>query len=284
MGSKRHLLLSLGALLFIQLNSCLGQLRNRTLQAQGIDVLDYYDPEIYNANTTRIVGGRPINIEQVPWQVALYDNGYLICGGSLISVDWVLTAAHCVEDGGRFAVRAGSTYANRGGQVRGARVAYIHSSYNSFTGNIDIALIQLQSSFEINKSVRPIPLAKRNRSLPERYFVSGWGTLRENGSGSNRLRGVTINKITRPECRRKYAVENIGITEYMICASASGKDSCQGDSGGPLVRDRIQYGVVSFGIGCARPEYPGVYTNTRKLNQWIRGVIRSQGGEMPTFA
>uniref|UniRef100_A0A1I8MQV4 trypsin n=1 Tax=Musca domestica TaxID=7370 RepID=A0A1I8MQV4_MUSDO len=250
----------------------------------GIDDLDYFDPKIYNVNGTRIVGGRPINIRQVPWQVALYDNGYFICGGSIISADWVLTAAHCVEGGGRFAVRAGSSYANRGGQIRRARLVVMHARYNTYTANRDIAMIRVNRRFIFNRFVRPIVLTRTGRRLPQRFFVSGWGSRREGGSATQRLRGVTIDRLNRRRCRAKYARAGVPITHFMFCATTPQRDTCQGDSGGPIVRRRIQYGIVSFGIGCARPRFPGVYTNIRRLNRWIRNVIRRRGGRMPRFS
>ncbi|XP_073841318.1 uncharacterized protein [Musca autumnalis] len=249
----------------------------------GINDLDYFDPKIYNINGTRIIGGKSINIEQVPWQIALYDDGYFICGGSLISADWVLTAAHCVKGGGKFAVRAGSSNANRGGQIRRARLVVIHEGYNSYTANRDIAMIRVSRRFTFNRLVRPIVLSRQGRRLPKRFFVSGWGARKEGGSAATHLRGVTIHNLNRGECRRKYARDNIPITGYMFCATTPLKDACQGDSGGPLVHGKIQYGIVSFGIGCARPKYPGVYTNIRKMNKWIRKVIRRRGGKTARF-
>ncbi|XP_075162245.1 trypsin alpha-like [Haematobia irritans] len=277
-----RLLLPLSMVIFLPCSN--GQLRNTTLAMQGIDDLDYYDPEHFDTiNGTRIVGGRPIEISRVPWQIALYDSGYAICGGSVISLDWILTAAHCVYGGGSFAIRAGSTYNNRGGQIRYARSVIIHSSYNPNTLNYDIALIRLQRSLQRTSNVMPIALPVRNRRLPRRFFVSGWGRTTENGPTANRIRGVTLHKITRRQCKRKYAPDNIAINANMICTQTPRKDACQGDSGGPLVNGRIQYGVVSFGIGCARPNYPGVYTNTRRLKGWIQTTIRRRGGRQPTF-
>lgn len=273
-----------GFIFFLNIKYNLAQLRNVTLFQKGIDDLDYFDPKIYNVNGTRIVGGRPINIRQVPWQVALYDNGYFICGGSIISADWVLTAAHCVEGGGRFAVRAGSSYANRGGQIRRARLVVMHARYNTYTANRDIAMIRVNRRFILNRFVRPIVLTRTGRRLPQRFFVSGWGSRREGGSATQRLRGVTIDKLNRRRCRTKYARAGVPITHFMFCATTPQRDTCQGDSGGPIVRRRIQYGIVSFGIGCARPRFPGVYTNIRRLNRWIRNVIRRRGGRMPRFS
>ncbi|WP_414731049.1 trypsin-like serine protease, partial [Vibrio vulnificus] len=72
---------------------------------------------------------------------------------------------------------------------------------------------------------------------------------------------VDVPVVSNDECRRAYR----SLTNRMFCAGVpqGGKDACQGDSGGPAVikPDGIQVGVVSYGIGCARKGYPGVYTN-----------------------
>lgn len=267
-------------IVFQILNNVVAQLGNSTFSAE--DILDIYEPLALRGNTTtRIVGGKPINIRQVPWQIALYINGYLACGGSIISRHWVLTAAHCVNSGGSFAIRAGSPSARGGGQIRFAAVVVINGAYNVQTMNQDIALIRVRSPFKWTSRVRRIKLARPNTQLPPRYFVSGWGTLSSNGATPTRIRGVTLRTVNRSVCRQKYNAANIQITKHMICAASPGKDACQGDSGGPLVYKNIQYGIVSFGIGCANANYPGVYTNLRRQYRWIRKVIRRVGGQMP---
>lgn len=90
---------------------------------------------------------------------------------------------------------------------------------------------------------------------------------------SSILRRVTIPIVDREICNASYNPARI-ITERMICAGDllhGGKDSCQGDSGGPLTADGILYGIVSWGYGCAEPNYPGVYTNVADLRFWITG-------------
>lgn len=263
----------------LQILRIAGQLSNYTTSAE--DILDYYEPAYNLGNITRIVGGKAVGIRVVPWQIALYNRGTFICGGSIISADWVLTAAHCVESGKNFAVTAGSSYAARRGQFRFADLVIVHSRYKEDPDNFDIALIKVRSPFHWNPYVRPVKLAKPNRKIPHRYFISGWGVIRENGyNRSPVLKGATVRNVNLRECQKKYRGKG-QITRYMICAASPGKDACQGDSGGPLVNRNTQYGVVSFGFGCARADYPGVYTNVRREYTWIRKVIQRWGGQLP---
>lgn len=235
----------------------------------------------YNGTINRIVGGKPLNINQVPFQIGLFRNGYFICGGSLLSRDWVLTAAHCIDGGGDFGIRAGSRFVGYSGQVRHSRFVVLNTGFNPKTLNHDLALIRVDIPFKLTRNVRPVLLARPKWKLPRRYLVTGWGSQKE---GVNRpsygLRGAVVQKVYRNTCQAHYKGKSV-ITQNMICAAAPGQDACQGDSGGPLTLNGIQYGIVSFGIGCARRAYPGVYTNLRREYPWIIYVIKRFGGRMP---
>ena len=103
-------------------------------------------------------------------------------------------------------------------------------------------------------------------------LVTGWGKLNSSGPQSDILQEVNVTTISNQECRASYGHHRI--TDNMICAQAAGRDSCQGDSGGPLAvlgqdGSYRQIGVVSWGRGCARPGYPGVYTRLSSLLGWI---------------
>ena len=97
-------------------------------------------------------------------------------------------------------------------------------------------------------------------SFPEgaEFVVSGWGTTSEGGSLASKLRQVTVHYINDEDCSHGYGPENIN-GDVMICAGGDGKDSCQGDSGGPMTYLGTHIGLVSWGYGCARPDYPGKY-------------------------
>jgi len=92
--------------------------------------------------------------------------------------------------------------------------------------------------------------------------------MTEGGGTTVILREVTVPIISNTQCSTYYD----GITARMLCAyvEGGGKDSCQGDSGGPAVVDGpLLVGIVSWGIGCARPNYPGVYTRVSSVYSWI---------------
>jgi trypsin len=106
------------------------------------------------------------------------------------------------------------------------------------------------------------------------FVVSGWGT-QSSGSSTfpSQLQAVEVYIIPHSECNSTYAPYG-GITENMICAAVpgGGKDACQGDDGGPLVFGTTLFGIVSWGVGCAEPKYPGVYSNVALLRGFVTAV------------
>ncbi|XP_051770091.1 testisin-like isoform X5 [Ctenopharyngodon idella] len=158
-----------------------------------------------------------------------------------------------------------------------------HPSYNRHTNNNDIALLKLSSPVTFTDYISPVCLAADGSVFNNGTdsWITGWGNIsrRESLPSPNVLQEVEVPVIGNRQCNCLYRVGNI--TDNMICAGllGGGKDSCQGDSGGPMVSNQssvwVQSGIVSFGIGCARPEYPGVYTRVSRYQEWITSFMCS---------
>ena len=239
-----------------------------------------------------IVGGTPAQSGAWPWQVRLSvttQQGTFLCGGSLISDQWVLTAAHCVEDGdgstlspASFKVRAGSLQIDSGGVVTSVSRVVKHPAYESATMDNDIALLRLSSPLTQSKTIRPIaPLsASQEQQLAATNTlatVTGWGTTSSGGDVSAVLMQAQVPLISSSDCAAQSAYSGSQLSSNMICAGypQGGKDSCQGDSGGPLVvpngqGSHVLAGIVSWGESCAAPDYPGVYTRVANYQPWLQ--------------
>eukprot|EP00058_Branchiostoma_floridae_P004012 XP_002589500.1 hypothetical protein BRAFLDRAFT_88359 [Branchiostoma floridae] len=221
----------------------------------------------------RIIGGFEATPGSVPWQVSLQRSGSHFCGGTLLNSQWVLSAAHCLVSG--MTVVAGEHDLSRNDgheQSRGVERIIPHPNYNDNTLDNDIMLIKLSSPVTISSWVSPASLPDSMVSAGTNVIVTGWGN-----TGSNypdKLQKVRVPVISRATCNGANAYAG-AVTTNMFCAGYmdGGKDSCQGDSGGPVTRSGTVYGVVSWGYGCAQPNYPGVYTKVKKYTSWINVYI-----------
>ncbi|XP_076153540.1 tryptase-2-like isoform X1 [Alosa pseudoharengus] len=237
-----------------------------------------------------IVGGEDAPPGQWPWMVYLQTTNGMVsysCGGSLINTQWVLTAAHCVDPYsynlekvvvGQLKLREPT------GWEYPVHHVLIHPGYrgrNNGDWHNDIALVQLKKPVVTSKLVKlvalPTPLdVFNNRS---ECWVTGWGRVAEKTplGGKMTLQQLKLPLVDDNTCRKVYP----GTTDKQLCAGymQGGKDSCKGDSGGPLVCKLpsgkfVQVGVVSFGHGCARRGYPGVYTRVISYTKFIQDTIR----------
>jgi secreted trypsin-like serine protease len=247
--------------------------------------------------TAEIVGGQLASPGEWPWQVALVDkqavapnfNDYQFCGGSLINPYWVLTAAHCVtENNGSVSLAssinivAGIYDLNNppaGYQRRSVAQIIRHESYNPKTTDFDIALLKLTSPVMLGRSGAAktglISLAPSTiGDLAGLYsWVTGWGNTSPIISAyPDKLYEVNVPIVANSICNNSSHYDG-DITNNMLCAGSSGKDSCQGDSGGPLVIANSsrwqQAGIVSWGDVCGAEQYPGVYTRVSNFVGWV---------------
>jgi len=235
----------------------------------------------------RVVGGAPIPISQAPWQVAISTNGSL-CGGSLVNVNWVVTAAHCVAglSPNTITVFHGidklsqRTTANRSG----VSTVTIHPSWNGTIFNADIALLELSAPVVLNDrtALISLPVGVDPSVWPSQgtqAVVSGWGTTASGGQVSDVLNAATISILGGPSenaCGR-YGSSFQAIDDICAGIPTGGIDTCQGDSGGPLVITEagvpLLAGVTSVGDGCALANFPGIYTRVTTYLSWIQGIV-----------
>merc|ERR1711971_72303 len=227
----------------------------------------------------RIVGGDDADVQEYPWQVGIEINGqFPWCGGSLISETEILTAAHCTS--GRRAssikVIVGENDISDEEQMK-LEVAevLIHPMYNGSTYSNDFAILRLASPLTFSSSISPVclPADADATFTGEVATVTGWGSLGEGNQIPAILQEANVTVISNAACRAAPQPYKDGISEAMLCAAAPGKDSCQGDSGGPLIplenSRQTLVGVVSLGVGCALPEFPGVYSRVTVAMDWI---------------
>lgn len=185
------------------------------------------------------------------------------------------TTFFCRQSAGSLSIRAGTSTRGSGGQVVSVSKIYQHSSYNSRTIDYDISILQLSSPLTLNSKVAAVSLPSSSSSwnAGTSVLVTGWGTTTEGSSSlPSALQGVTVQLVSESSCKSAYGSSSI--TARMLCAGVTngGKDACQGDSGGPLVVGSVLAGIVSWGAGCGRPSYPGVYSNVPSLRNFIKNT------------
>ncbi|XP_049296147.1 trypsin 5G1-like [Anopheles funestus] len=227
----------------------------------------------------RILGGHEVHIGDIPYQVSVQLVSVHVCGGSLISQQWVITAGHCAATSKepKLSVRIGSTYHDRGGHVIDIAASIRHPLYNESTFDYDFSLLKLVHSLKCPANVRPVQLPREDAFYQDGTVcvVSGWGDTLNPAELKDRLRATDVALVNDAVCQTAY-VSFGTITERMVCAAyhTGGRDACQGDTGGPLVYENTLIGVVSWrNKSCTtEAQLPGVYGRVTSVRTWIEEI------------
>lgn len=248
----------------------------------------------------KIIGGIDAPIYGQPWQVSLVipwikdSREAHFCGGALIGSEWLVTAAHCVENlqPEDLEVITGTVTLNNKNTRTPVIKIISNPDFDPETFDNDIALVRIPPIKNFDRNSSPIKLISKNQenniSSNESVRVTGWGADKVDGDAVARLKKIDIPLISRKRCNdiRSY---NGDVSSLMLCAGTIPRvdkntiiqDACQGDSGGPLVAsfdssEPLLAGIVSWGKGCAEPNKFGVYTRIPPQTKWINRTISAK--------
>lgn len=245
-----------------------------------------FSSAIADTATARIVGGESAPVDRWPWmaQIVVDDpqkSGFLLCGASHLSPDWVITAAHCMKDESGDAATSSEIQVFIGDQDRNSPASQgiqvqqilIHSQNNDLGIDRDLALLRIDPHSNtrwpsIIDEQRFNALEKRSTTeLDESVTTLGWGDTGD-GTLSDVLQEVQLDYIPQQQCRE---ISNLTISDFAVCAAelnpidGNNQDTCFGDSGGPLFLDRDPQpwlvGLTSFGLSDCATGAPSGYTH-----------------------
>jgi len=240
--------------------------------------------------SSRVIGGDKAVPHSWPWQILLMRVGRPMCGGSLVSPKFVITAAHCVSSYRSrpqyFKIRVGdhnkASDSDDHEATHQVKKITVHPGYGRL--NNDIAILELEKPVVMNKWVSPVCLPDKDVPVGTECYITGWGKIRHPGSMTSILQQARIPVVSNDVCYQKnHKILNIPISKAMVCSGDGGvssKSGCHGDSGGPFVC-KINgvwelHGAVSWGSPrCKSTETYTVFARVNYFRKWIDGVMQS---------
>ncbi|XP_067303553.1 chymotrypsin-like elastase family member 2A [Pseudorasbora parva] len=240
----------------------------------------------YPSKLFRIAGGHSALEGAWPWQVSIQRMSRHICGGSIISHQWVITASHCFRNSNTYKLQIVAGVISRfkqekGAQYRSVQRVILHEKFNRSYYDNDVALLHLHHPLYFTNRVQPLCMIGNEMDEKQLGFgscyITGWGSSVLDGMLAATLQEAEVEVIDTKICNQR-SWHNGHVNDNMICAGLDkgGVDTCQGDSGGPLqcysqdMQRFYLYGVTSHGMGCALPKKPGIYTRASRYADWLR--------------
>nr|ATU82936.1 secreted S1 protease protein [Pristhesancus plagipennis] len=229
-----------------------------------------------------IVDGSNAKLGQYPFMVSLQVEGAHICGGNLVNMNTIVTAAHClskVSDLSRIIVVAGVVNLNDYSSVsrQTSRVVWglAHKDFVYGLWQSDIALLKVRPSFEETLFVSSIRLPPQGYEPLGIGTVVGFGATAAGRPINDKLMKTMLSIFPYDKCRYYYGQE---IDDTVFCADGllGTADTCQGDSGGPLICNNYLCGIIAAGIGCGNPDEAGIYTKVSHFTNWINTYLNTE--------
>ncbi|WP_326949055.1 serine protease [Amycolatopsis sp. NBC_00348] len=214
----------------------------------------------------RIVGGTATTIDEFPATVIFNVNGAQHCAGTLVAPDKVLTAAHCTDgvEASQMEIIGGQTkFSDTSGEKAGVSDVWQNPGFDMTGMQHDNSVLTLDKELPYKPATLVQSADDAAYQAGADVTVVGWGATSEGGDVSDTLLKVSVPVVDNDSCATAYSTGGNSYDKAsMFCAGVpeGGKDSCQGDSGGPAYVEGKLAGIVSWGQGCARKDFPGVYT------------------------
>lgn len=235
-----------------------------------------------NASDLRMVGSPTVPVSSIPYIVQLRLPREFLCGGTLITPLYVVTAAHCIygEDFRTITVVGGASSTREVGIQRSIVDTFVPPEFTMARLEKDIAVLKLDRSMT-GPNIKHIPLCSKTMTDGDLVTISGWGRLYYEGPLSEQLRSVTIPVTSNANCIEKhkpnqmlYPDAPLRVTNNMFCVVGDNQGFCNGDSGGPIVYQNQLCGVVSWSYGCAYQDVPGVVARIDVVRSFIENSLK----------